>query len=164
MKKLLAALLVSATSLSAAAQPAVDAHLATAKKAEGTDFPGTIARLCVVPDAPVGGGAGAGAGVPRPIPERATWYAEPARIFDNLYWVGTKIHSAWALRTSGGIILIDTLYNYAVEPEIVQGLIKLGLNPATIKYVIITHAHGDHDEGAKLLQDRFGSHVVLGAP
>jgi len=163
MKRLLAALLLTATSLAAAAQPAVDAHLAAAKKAEGTDFPGTIARLCVVADNPVGGGGGANA-APRPVPERAAWYAEPARMFDNLYWVGTKIHSAWALQTSGGIILIDTLYNYAVEPEIVQGLIKLGLNPNTIKYVVITHAHGDHDEGAALLQSRFGAHVVMGAP
>ncbi|HTC83938.1 MAG TPA: MBL fold metallo-hydrolase [Rhizomicrobium sp.] len=162
MRKLLSALLLTATSLAAGAQPAVEAHLAAAKKAEGTDFPGTIARLCIVPDAPVGAGAGGGGG-PRPIPDRASWYAEPARMFDNLYWVGTKIHSAWALQTSGGIILIDTLYNYAVEPEIVQGLIKLGLNPANIKYVIITHAHGDHDEGARLLQDRFGAHVVMGA-
>src|ERR1700704_6892422 len=143
MKNTVAALLLAASCLGASAQPAVDAHLAAAKKAEGTDFPGTIARLCIVPDAPVGGGAGGG---PRPVPEPATWYAEPARMFDNLYWVGTKIHSAWALRTSGGIILIDTLYNYAVEPEIVDGLKKLGLNPASIKYVIITHAHGDHDE------------------
>ena len=160
MKKLLAALLVTATSLSAAAQPVIDAHLAAAKKAAGTDFSGTIARLCIVPDAPVGGGAGG----PRPIPDRATWYAEPARMFDNLYWVGTKIHSAWALQTSGGIILIDTLYNYAAESEIVEGLKKLGLDPAAIKYVVITHAHGDHDEGARLLQDRYGAHVVMGAP
>jgi metallo-beta-lactamase class B len=150
--------LVAACCLNASAQPTVDAHLAAAKKAEGTDFPGTLARLCVVPDTPVGGGG------LRPIPERATWYAEPARMFDNLYWVGTKIHSAWALQTSGGIILIDTLYNYAVEPEIVQGFRKLGLDPANIKYVVITHAHGDHDEGAKLLQDRYGAHVVMGAP
>src|SRR5690242_14572317 len=160
MKKLLAALLLTATSLAASAQPAVDSHLAAAKKAEGTNFPGAIARLCIVPDNPVGGGAG----LPRPIPDRASWYAEPARMFDNLYWVGTKIHSAWALQTSGGITLIDTLYNYAVEPEIIDGLRKLGLDPATIKYVIITHAHGDHDEGAKLLQDRYGTHVVMGAP
>jgi metallo-beta-lactamase class B len=164
MKKLLAALLITATSLGASAQPTIDAHLAAAKKAAGTDFPGTATRLCIVPDNPVGGGAGAGAAGPRPIPDRATWYAEPARMFDNLYWVGTKIHSAWALRTSGGIILIDTLYNYAVEPEIVDGLRKLGLDPKTIKYVIITHAHGDHDEGARLLQERYGAHVVMGGP
>ena len=44
-----------------------------------------------------------------------------------------------------GIILIDTLYNYASEPEIVDGLTKLGLDPATVKYVIVSHGHGDHD-------------------
>src|SRR6267154_2055475 len=159
MRKSITALALAATCVSAAAQPSVDAHLAAAKKAEGTDFPGTIARLCIVPDAPVGGGGGV-----RAIPDRGSWYAEPARMFDNLYWVGTKIHSAWALQTSGGIILIDTLYNYAVEPEIVDGLKKLGLDPAAIKYVVITHAHGDHDEGARLLQDRYGTHVVMGAP
>jgi len=158
MKAAIALLALAACCLPAAAQPSVDAHLAAAKKAEGTDFPGTLARLCVVADVPVAGGG------PRAIPDRRSWYAEPARMFDNLYWVGTKIHSAWALKTSGGIILIDTLYNYAVEPEIVEGLKKLGLDPATIKYVIITHAHGDHDEGARLLQDRYGARVVMGSP
>jgi metallo-beta-lactamase class B len=158
--KTLSAALLAASCLGASAQPAVDEHLSAARKAAGTDFPGTLARLCIVPDVPTGGGTGG----PRPIPERTSWYAQPARMFDNLYWVGTKIHSAWALQTSQGIILIDTLYNYAVEPEIVQGLAKLGLNPATIKYVIISHAHGDHDEGAKLLQDRYGAKVVMGGP
>jgi metallo-beta-lactamase class B len=158
MKPAITLLALAACCLGAAAEPAVDAHLAAAKKAEGTDFPGTLARLCVVPDTPVGGGG------MRAIPDRASWYAEPARMFDNLYWVGTKIHSAWALKTSGGIILIDTLYNYAVEAEIVDGLKKLGLDPAAVKYVVITHAHGDHDEGARLLQDRYGTHVVMGAP
>jgi metallo-beta-lactamase class B len=166
IRKSVAALILATSCLvpswTASAQPAVDTHLAAARKAAGTDFPGTIARLCIVPDAPVGGATGAGG--PRPIPDRAVWYAEPAKMFDNLYWVGTKIHSAWALQTSDGIILIDTLYNYAVEAEIVDGLKKLGLNPASIKYVIITHAHGDHDEGAKLLQDRYGAHVVMGGP
>ena len=91
-------------------------------------------------------------------------HAPPYKVFDNLYWVGTKIHSSWAINTSAGLILIDTLYDYAVEPEIVDGLRKLGLNPANIKYVVISHAHGDHDQGAALLQSRFGAHVIMGAP
>ncbi|HEY8254140.1 MAG TPA: MBL fold metallo-hydrolase, partial [Rhizomicrobium sp.] len=60
--------------------------------------------------------------------------------------------------------LLDTMYNYAAETEVVDGLKKLGLDPATIKYVIVTHGHGDHDEGAKMLQDRYGTHVIMGAP
>jgi metallo-beta-lactamase class B len=77
--------------------------------------------------------------------------------------VGTKVHSSWALKTSAGIIELDTLFNYAANDEIVEGLKKLGLDPSTVKYVIVTHGHGDHDEGAKLLQDKFGAHVVLSA-
>jgi metallo-beta-lactamase class B len=165
MKRLFFSALVIAIAglgLQADAQPGNDAaaHQTAAKKAAGTDFDGALARTCVSPDPPTIGG---GNNAKRAIPDRATWYAKPARMFDNLYWVGTRIHSAWALQTSDGIILIDTLYNYAVEPEIVDGFKTLGLDPAKIKYVIVSHAHGDHDEGARLLQDRYGAHVVMGA-
>jgi metallo-beta-lactamase class B len=30
---------------------------------------------------------------------------------------------------------------------------QVGLNPKRVKYIIFSHAHGDHDGGAKLLQD-----------
>lgn len=133
-----------------------ETHLAAAKQAAGLDFPGTLVRTCVVPGMSPGGGA-------RGIPDRSTWHAEPARMFDNLYFIGTKIHSAWALKGQGGIIVIDTVFHYAAEDEIVNGLKKLGLNPADVKYVIVSHAHGDHDEGARLLQERYGAHVVMGA-
>ena len=33
-----------------------------------------------------------------------------------------------------------------------------------MKYVIISHAHLDHDGGAKLMQERYGSHIVMGGP
>jgi metallo-beta-lactamase class B len=156
--------------------PTPDSLVAAAKRAAGTDYTGTFARICVAPDnanagrgarGPGAGRAAAGAGRaagPRPAPDRASWYAKPYKVFDNLYWVGTKIHNSWALTTSQGIIIFDTLYDYAVDPEIVQGLTKLGLNPRDVKYVIISHAHGDHDQGAALLQSRFGAHVVMGAP
>ena len=140
-----------------------------AKRAAGTDYAGTFLRICVAPDnlGARAGGAGRGAANPAPaarvVPDRATWYAQPYKTFDNLYFVGTKIHSAWALTTSQGIILIDTLFDYAIEPEIVEGLTKLKLNPRDIKYVLISHAHGDHDQGAALLQSRFGAKVVMGA-
>src|SRR5262249_48886726 len=72
--------------------------------------------------------------------------------------------SSWALKTGAGIILFDTLYSYAVEAEIIDGLKTLGLDPATIKYVIIAHAHDDHDHGAALLQSKHGAKIVMGAP
>jgi metallo-beta-lactamase class B len=137
----------------------IDAFLAGAKAAAQFDFTGTLARLCVLPQTAPGADE-----APRPPPERATWYTDPGKVFDNLYFVGTKIHSAWALTTSEGIILIDTVYDYNSEEAIVEGMQKLGLDPATVKYVIISHAHGDHVGGAKLMQDRFKSRIVMGEP
>ena len=118
--------------------------------------------------APAGRGAAAGAapaarGGAAQTPDRANWYAPPFKIFDNLYWLGTRQHSSWALQTSAGIIIIDTNFAWATEPEIIEGMTKLGLKPADIKYVIISHAHGDHDQGAAELQTRFGAKVVMGA-
>ena len=163
------ALLACATAVSAQpeSQPTPDSLVAAAKRLAGTDFAGAFARICVAPDnltARVPSAGRGAASAPRPTPDRATWYAKPYKVFDNLYWVGTKIHNSWALKTSTGIIIIDTLYDYAIEPEIVDGLKALKLDPKQIKYVIISHAHGDHDQGAALLQSRFGAHVVMGAP
>ncbi len=140
---------------------AVDAHLTAARNAAGFDFTGTLARLCVAPTLVPSGIRDVAPGA---APARATWYTEPGKMFDNLYFVGSKFHNSWALKTSQGIILLDTLYTYNSEEEIVGGLKKLGLDPAAVKYVIITHAHGDHVGGAKLMQDRFHSRIVMGAP
>ena len=57
----------------------------------------------------------------KPAPERSKWYAEPVKVFDNLYYVGMTEYSAWAVTTSAGIILVDTLYDYSVEAEVVEG-------------------------------------------
>ena len=168
-KTIAAAALAAGLGLTAAqaqtANPGVEGHLAAAKAAAGLDWGGILGVTCL-PDAPppARSAAPAGAATPRVDPPRSEWYAKPQKVFDNLYWVGTKIHSSWVLKTSQGLIVIDTLYAYAAEPEIVDGIKALGLDPKTIKYVLVTHGHGDHDQGARLLQDRFGAHVVMGGP
>src|SRR5579863_10760007 len=153
--------LYGATAFAQNPPDSVDAHLIAARTAAGFDFTGTLARLCV---APVAVPATLRDMAPGPAPARDTWFTEPAKVFDNLYFVGSKIHSSWALTTSAGIILIDTLFTYNSEEEIVGGLKKLRLDPATVKYVIISHAHADHVGGAKMMQDRFGSRIVMGGP
>lgn len=84
------------------------------------------------------------------------------KVFDNLYSIGQNAVGAWAIKTSAGIILIDALNNVAEARDIlVPNLVKLGLDPAQIKYVIVTHGHGDHWGGAKFLHDTYGAKVVL---
>lgn len=147
----------------AEAQAAVQA----AKTAAGFEFLGTLVRTCLLPQS---GGEDASDNAPGYIanpasaPARDTWYAEPAKVFDNLYFVGGKIHSSWALTTSEGIILIDTIYPYNSEELVVGGMRKLGLDPGKIRYLLISHAHADHIGGAEMLQARYRARVVMGGP
>ncbi len=158
----LATLLGTATQARQETDP-VEAHRALARAAAGEEHLALLETVCRVPR-PVQARA---ANVPRPprtVPDREDWYAEPAQVFDNLYFVGTREHGAWAITTSEGIIIIDALYDYAVEAEVVDGLRKLGLDPEDITHVVISHGHGDHHGGAKYLQDQFGAQIVMGAP
>ena len=167
----LSALLLSMVVVAQAPVSEVDAHIATAKAAAGQDYRGTFINLCLPSAAPGGGrgaggrgAAGRGAAATPATPDRAGWYASPYKVFDNLYWLGTRQHSSWALVTSAGIVIIDTNFAWATQPEIIDGLTRLSLNPSDIKYVIISHAHGDHDQGAAELQKRYGAKVVMGGP
>jgi metallo-beta-lactamase class B len=141
--------------------------LRAAKAAAGQLFLGILASNCVAPSS---GGVNTSNNLPAYIqdpsrvPPREAWYADSAKVFDNLYFVGGSVHSSWALTTSEGIILIDTIYPYNSEELIIGGLERLGLNPADIKYVVISHAHGDHIGGAQILQERYGAQVVMGGP
>jgi len=99
----------------------------------------------------------------RLVPPIETWYREPAQVFDELYFVGTDNHSSWAVVTDEGIMLLDTVFDFATGDAIVGGLKKLGFDPADIKYVFISHGHGDHHGGAKYLQDEFNARIIMGA-
>ena len=138
-----------------------EAHIAAAKAAAQQDHLGLFDRVC--------GSLTPAPATARVAPEaqttlaRGNWHAEPVKVFDNLYFVGQTEYSAWAVTTSAGIILVDTIYDYSVEDEVVGGLRKLGLDPASIKYAIVSHGHGDHSGGAKYLQDHYGTRIILSA-
>jgi metallo-beta-lactamase class B len=170
MKKLMpTALAFAIASVAVIAQSGeVASHVAAAKAAAGTDFAGVFNRICneAVPPAGREDAAGRGRGAaPRPPgpPARETWHAEPVKVFDNLYFLGQTEYSVWAVKTSEGLILVDSIFDYSVDDEVAGGLKRLGMDPAQIKYVIVSHGHADHSGGAKYLQDRFNAHVLLTA-
>jgi metallo-beta-lactamase class B len=165
------ALAISALISTADAQTAppapdsIEGHLAAGKNAAGgrddtPDFYGLVTAICV---APLNGAPRPDAPAPRPNPNRKSTYLAPKKAFDDLYWMGTSSRSTWALTTSDGIILYDTQGVYDAEDVIVGGLKKLGLEPATVKYVIVSHAHANEVGGAKLMQERYGARIVMGA-
>ena len=139
------------------------AHCAAAKAAAGAEhinLYNRFAEVCGEQPPSVAGAQPRRGGPPPP----SVWHQDPARVFDNLYFIGTKEHSSWAVQTSEGLIVIDALFDYAVKDEVVDGLRALGVNPSTMKYLIISHGHADHHGGAKFLQDEFGPRVVMGRP
>lgn len=101
------------------------------------------------------------AGVP-PIPDEVI---EPVRVFENLYYIGFNDVGAWAIQTSEGIILIDTLNSSDEARDVlVPGLKKMGLDPARIRYIILGHGHNDHTGGASYLQGNYEARVLMGGP
>ena len=142
--------------------------LRLAKTAAGFVHLGTFNRLCIL--APSSGARptadAATQRVPRfrdnpDAPPRSAWYAEATQVFDDLYWLGGAVHSAWLLTSDEGHILIDTEYDYNSEELILDGMAKFGLDPMDIKYIIISHAHGDHIGGVELVQDATGDQAIV---
>jgi metallo-beta-lactamase class B len=141
-----------------------EAHVTVARDAAsrpGHDFTPVFDTLCAEPD-PAEAEPTTPQPTTMPTPDpRSEWFVEPAKVFDNLYYVGSMADSNWAVSTSEGIILIDTGYHYTVEELVDGGLRKLGLDPAQIKYVIVSHAHSDHYFGARYLQDKYRPRIIL---
>ncbi len=69
------------------------------------------------------------------VPARSEWSFPPAKVFDNLYWLGSHAdslstpqvfgNSTWAVKTSEGIILIDSGMNYSVKELVTESSVTL---------------------------------------
>jgi metallo-beta-lactamase class B len=135
--------------------PEVERHLAAARQAAGSDLKALLAL-----------GQSADPTFKAPAPDLAQLIALPApppgKAFDNLYFVGGKWVSAWALTAPDGIILFDAMNNEDdAERTIERGLRTVGLDPSQVKTIIVTHGHGDHYGGASYFTRKYGARVVL---
>lgn len=160
----LAATLAWSSAAITAADPAqsVAQHVEAARRAAGQEHGFIFGQLCAEPIKAIKAAPAVGevpAELPSTDPARK-WYAEPARVFDDLFFLGQTGFSVWGLRTSEGLILVDAIFDYSVEDEVIGGLKKLGIDPKEIRYLIISHAHGDHSGGAGILQQH-GARVVM---
>ena len=96
---------------------------------------------------------------------QAPYRIPPLKVFDNLYWVGQGAVSAWVMKTNAGLVVFDSLNNASqAETILVAGMTAVGLNPADIKYVVLTNEKADHIGGAKYLQQTYGARVMASGP
>lgn len=86
---------------------------------------------------------------------------DPVKIFENLYFVGTKPASVHIIDTKDGLIMLDTGYQQSLY-VVIDNMYQVGLNPHDIKYILLTHGHIDHFGAAKALKELSGAKIALG--
>src|SRR5690606_10934530 len=105
------------SALSQTPADAVRTYVEAAREFAGSDHAFVFGQLCEVSIKAIGAepaNVQVPAALPTIDPERE-WYAEPVQVFDDLYFLGQTAFSAWALRTSEGIIIVDAVFDYSAE-------------------------------------------------
>ena len=89
-------------------------------------------------------------------------YTEPAyRVGPHVWNVGGQDDVAsYLLDTGEGLILIDTGYE-ATLYLLIDRMWSLGFNPRDVKKILLSHYHGDHSQGARLLYELTGSKAEI---
>lgn len=85
----------------------------------------------------------------------------PFKIIGNTYFVGTYQASCHLIDTGEGLIMIDPGYSKTAY-LVLDSIYQLGFCPKDIKYIIITHWHGDHAEATEAFADLSGAKTILG--
>src|SRR5215831_1767137 len=92
----------------------------------------------------------------------ADWHAAfPAfKVAGNLYYVGTADLAVYLINTPQGNILINSDFKEDL-PTIKRSIEQLGFKYSDTKIVLISHAHGDHDEGTGVIRKETGAKLMV---
>jgi len=136
-------------------------HVEAARKIAGTDLLKEFENTCSSTGPQRVALARQDAGLP-PLKD---YTVEPVKIFDNMWFMGLASQGAFVITTSQGLILIDTLNTTEEARDIlVPSMKKVGLDPAQIKYIVLSHGHPgqtDHTGGANYLQRTYHPRVMM---
>ncbi|MHC4055373.1 BJP family subclass B3 metallo-beta-lactamase [Bradyrhizobium sp. 25ACV] len=86
---------------------------------------------------------------------------EPFQLIGNIYYVGTEGIAVYVIKTSQGLILMDTAMPQSTG-TIKDSITKLGFKVADIKIVLNSHAHIDHTGGFAEIKKETGAQLVAG--
>jgi metallo-beta-lactamase class B len=94
--------------------------------------------------------------------DTSDWHREfPAfRIAGNLYYVGTADLAIYLINTPQGNIIINSNFKQDL-PALKKSVESLGFKYGDTKILLISHAHGDHDEGTGIIQRETGAKLEV---
>jgi metallo-beta-lactamase class B len=94
--------------------------------------------------------------------ERIDWNKPwaPFRIIGNIYYVGTDDLAVYLIKTSRGLILLDSGLPESV-PQIEKNIETLGFRLKDIRIILLGHAHFDHAGGLAQLKKDTGAMVLV---
>ena len=82
------------------------------------------------------------------------------KIAGNLYYVGTADLAVYLITTAQGNIVINGDFKEDV-PAIRKSIEGLGFKYGDTKIILISHAHGDHDEGVGVIKSDTGATLMV---
>jgi metallo-beta-lactamase class B len=84
----------------------------------------------------------------------------PFHIAGNLYYVGTRGLASYLIKSSDGLILINSDLPENV-PQIKASVEQLGFKFSDVKILLISHAHWDHDAGSAKVKEMTGAKYMV---
>ena len=90
------------------------------------------------------------------------FYLKPTKYTDDCYHIGSRNAPCWLIKSSDGLILIDTglpqtLYQILLNIELI------GLDYKNIRHIIHSHGHIDHIGGTRALVALTGAKTYIGS-
>ena len=88
------------------------------------------------------------------------WLKQPTRINDAIDFLGTRELCFYLVRGKD-LLIVGGGMSHAT-PALEAQFDKLGVDPADVKYVVLTHSHFDHCGALPYFRERFPGVQVLG--
>lgn len=84
----------------------------------------------------------------------------PTRIFDNVYFIGNDMEACYLFDTDEGLFMIDCM-DQGFYQYIEDGIKELGFDPHDLKYILVTHGHGDHYGDSNIFREHYGTKIMI---